>query len=89
MSQIMNRNDIDALHDTNNMDQATAKRFWVCDQITMWLQARPGEWFAPSVIARGAHCTTHEARVALAYLVAHQYVTASGNGAWTRYALGR
>lgn len=40
---------------------------------------------SPSAVARRAKVSTSEARLALKWLVAHQFAAAVGNGAWTKY----
>lgn len=58
----------------------------VADQIEALLEADPTRSWTPSRVARRVHVTTPEATRVLAYMVANRYITAAGNGAWTRYA---
>jgi hypothetical protein len=64
----------------------TVPHFWSdADAIEQWLEARPGQWFNPSTIRRGAKVQGDVYRV-LKWLDRNRYVAAHGNGCWRKYA---
>ncbi len=65
--------------------ELTDAEFEIADRIETLLEADPARSWTPSEVARKVHTTTGDAARVLAYMKANRYVTAIGNGAWTRY----
>jgi predicted transcriptional regulator len=61
-------------------------RYDLADIIGEWLDARPGQWFSPSRIARAVKMDTWQARHILDFMVERNFAIARGNGGWTNYA---
>jgi len=73
---------------TGNTDltDLTDVQYAVADAIEAYLENHATESFTPSVLARRAHTDTSTAQVVCRYLAEHRYISAGGNGAWTRYS---
>jgi len=69
---------------TGNTD-LTDVQYAVADAIEAHLENHATESFTPSVLARMAHTNTQTAQTVCRYLAEHRYISAGGNGAWTRY----
>jgi len=70
---------------TGNSD-LTDVQYAVADAIEAYLENHSTQSFTPSVLARMAHTDTLAAQTVCRYLAEHSYISAGGNGAWTRYS---
>lgn len=59
----------------------------VADALLDALRAHRGQDYSPSQAARAAKVSTAQAHRVLPALLADQYVTVAGNGAWRRYQI--
>lgn len=66
-------------------NELTDAEFEIADRIEALLEADPTQSWTPSGVAREVRVTTTDAARVLAYLLTNRYITAAGNGAWTRY----
>lgn len=66
--------------------ELTDAEFDIADLVEALFEADPTRSWTPSEVARKVRTTTTTAARVLAYMLANRYITAAGNGAWTRYA---
>jgi hypothetical protein len=67
-------------------DELTDAQYNAADAIEAVLEAAPARTWSPSEMAQRIKSTTTETASVLRWMTDHQIISATGNGAWTRYA---
>lgn len=63
--------------------------FHLADRIDLVIKADRDATWSPSAMARKVRATTDETRAVLEWMAEHDFVSTTGNGAWTRYGAYR